>query len=48
MPFKSLAQKAYLKHNDPEVYRRWVKKYGEGEDLPKRVAEKMTRKHNKK
>lgn len=28
MPFKSYEQMAYLKHNEPEVYERWVKKYG--------------------
>lgn len=28
MPFKSHAQEAYMKHNHPEVYEKWVKKYG--------------------
>ena len=28
MPFKSHAQAAYLKHNEPNVYERWKKKYG--------------------
>ena len=28
MPFKSYKQMAYLKHNHPNVYADWVKKYG--------------------
>lgn len=28
MPFRSYEQMAYLKHNEPKVYARWVKKYG--------------------
>lgn len=35
MPFKSHEQEAYLKHNHPDIYKRWVKKYGhyKGEGL---------------
>jgi len=28
MPFKSYKQLAYLKANEPEVYKRWKRKYG--------------------
>ena len=28
MPFQSYAQISYLKHNHPQLYKRWVKKYG--------------------
>lgn len=28
MPFKSYAQREYLKINKPRIYRRWKKKYG--------------------
>ena len=28
MPFRSARQRAYLRRHRPEVYRRWVKKYG--------------------
>ena len=28
MPFKSHAQEAYLKHNEPSVYSRWKRKHG--------------------
>ena len=28
MPFQSYAQAAYLKHKEPEIYKRWVKKHG--------------------
>ena len=27
-PFKSFAQMAYLKHNEPATYKKWVRKYG--------------------
>jgi hypothetical protein len=46
MPFESYAQAAYLKRNEPEVYKRWVKKYGEPKDVPmkKRMANIMKKK----
>lgn len=28
MPFKSEKQKKYLSINEPKVYKKWVKKYG--------------------
>jgi hypothetical protein len=28
MPFKSYEQMAYLKHNEPVIYKRWKRKYG--------------------
>ena len=28
MPLESYAQAAYMKHKHPEIYKRWVKKYG--------------------
>lgn len=28
MPFKSAAQRAWLKHNRPDIYKKWVRKYG--------------------
>lgn len=37
MPFKSYAQASYLKHNNPDVYNRWVEKYGAPKDVPQRV-----------
>lgn len=38
MPFKSYAQTAYLKHNEPAVYRRWARKYGKPKGgLPQHV-----------
>lgn len=29
MPFSSYAQMAYLKHNHPNIYARWVREHGE-------------------
>jgi len=29
MPFQSYAQIAWLKHNRPDIYEKWKKKYGE-------------------
>ena len=28
MPFKSKAQRTYLRINRPDIYRRWARKYG--------------------
>ena len=30
MPFKSRAQKEYLRINEPEIYERWMREYGDG------------------
>jgi hypothetical protein len=42
-PFKSLAQKAWMKHNDPAMYKRWLEKYGDS-GVPARLKEKMSKK----
>jgi len=42
MPFRSPKQIAYLKHNEPDVYERWKKKYGLA--IVKSVAHKRKKK----
>lgn len=37
MPVKSYAQAAWLKHNRPDIYSRWKKKYGIPSGLPQHV-----------
>jgi len=45
MPFQSYAQAAYLKHNHPNIYAKWVKEHGK-EPIHKtlHVKEKQLRK----
>jgi len=43
MPFRSYEQMAYLKHNEPDVYERWKRKYG-----ARIVAEAIKNKRGKK
>lgn len=38
MPFKSYAQMSFLKHRHPEIYKRWKEKYGEPEDVPRKIG----------
>jgi len=42
MPFKSYEQMAYLKHNEPEIYKRWKRKYGMA--IAKTIASKKRKK----
>jgi hypothetical protein len=28
MPFRSYKQEAFLKHNHPDIYRKWLKEHG--------------------
>lgn len=44
MPFESYAQIAWLKHNKPDIYKKWKKKYGEE---PKNQHKKVTLKRKK-
>jgi hypothetical protein len=43
VPFTSFAQEAFLKHNHPEIYRRWLKAYGHYKGKKKHVAEAIKR-----
>ena len=43
MPFKSYAQEAYLKHNHPEIYKRWIKKYGSYKGKKKHINESRSK-----
>lgn len=36
MPFDSIAQVAWMKHNKPKMYRRWARHTPEGAELPLR------------
>jgi hypothetical protein len=40
MAFKSHAQAAYLKHKEPSVYDRWIRKYGKPKGVPRKVKKK--------
>lgn len=40
MPFKSEAQRRYLYSQEPEVAKKWRKKYGPQTNLPERVGKK--------
>jgi hypothetical protein len=40
MPFRSEAQRRYLYSQEPEVAKKWRKKYGPQTNLPERVAKK--------
>ncbi len=44
MPFKSKAQMKYLAINEPEVFKRWKKKYGVPKSLPKKKSSSRRRK----
>jgi len=44
MPLKSRAQAAYLKHNEPSVFRRYLAETPMGTKLPARVKGKPTKK----
>ena len=50
MPFTSHAQESYLKRNEPEVYREWVRKYGryKGKILRKKDHETVGGTHRRK
>lgn len=51
MPFKSFAHESYMKHNEPEIYEKWIKKYGhyKGKKLhvDKKQAEDLRRGYRK-
>jgi len=47
-PVKSYAQAAWMKHNKPAMYARWVREHGEPENLPMRVGKKSTRRRWRK
>lgn len=40
MPFKSLAQKAYMFSQHPKLAKKWAKKYGVPKNLPKKKRKK--------
>lgn len=40
MPFKSKSQMKYLFAKEPEVAKRWAKKYGVPSKLPNKVSKK--------
>lgn len=38
MPFKSISQRKFLLAKHPSIAEKWRKKYGSGNELPKRVG----------
>ena len=44
MPFKSYEQEAYLKHNRPDIYYEWLKKYGHAKKKRKKSKHKSKKK----
>ena len=41
MPFESFAQEAYLKHNHPSIYKRWMGEHGHYKGKKKHVSDKQ-------
>ena len=44
MPFTSYEQESYLKHNHPEIYKRWLEKYGHFRGKKKKKKSKRKKK----
>lgn len=40
MPFKSHEQEAWMKHNKPELYRKWLREHGHFKGKPKKQKSK--------
>lgn len=48
MPFKSEEQRTWLKHNRPDIYRDWMKKYGSEIETSKMEKKKRFKKYKSK